>query len=107
MLKLEKGGSSETPLPPELEKLLRRKSLLLLVKGETGTGKTTAALELMARLQSSGATVHISTRTYPDKRVFQHALCSNLATQKNAHFLPTPDFDPSQCVGGDNVVPGL
>ena len=64
------------PLPPELEKLLSRESLLLLVKGETGTGKTTAALELMARLQSAGDTVHLSTRTYPDKLVYQHALFS-------------------------------
>src|SRR2546428_10964343 len=107
MLKLEKGGSSETPLPPELEKLLRRKSLLLLVKGETGTGKTTAALELMARLQSSGDTVHISTRTYPDKLVFQHALFSRLATQKNVHFFSTLEFDPTQFVVGHNVVSGL
>src|SRR3989475_2321624 len=107
MLKLEKGGSPETPLPPELEKLLRRKSLLLLVKGETGTGKTTAALELMARLQSSGDTVHISTRTYPDKLVFQHALFSKLATQKNVHFFSTLEFDPTQFVVGHNVVSGL
>src|SRR5256712_439635 len=107
MLKLEKGGSSETPLPPELEKLLRRKSLLLLVKGETGTGKTTAALELMARLQSSGDTVHISTRTYPDKLVFQHALFSKLATQKNVHFFSTLEFDPTQFVVAHNVVSGL
>src|SRR3989475_476666 len=107
MLKLEKGGSSETALPPELEKLLRRKSLLLLVKGETGTGKTTAALELMARLQSSGDTVHISTRTYPDKLVFQHALFSRLATQKNVHFFSTLEFDPTQFVVGHNVVSGL
>src|SRR5437867_8292005 len=107
MLKLEKGGSSETPLPPELEKLLRRKSLLLLVKGETGTGKTTAALELMSRLRSSGDTVHISTRTYPDKLVFQHALFSKLATQKNVHFFSTLEFDPTQFVVGHNVVSGL
>src|SRR2546422_9006610 len=106
MLKLEKGGSSETPLPPELEKLLRRKSLLLLVKGETGTGKTTAALELIARLQSSGDTVHISTRTYPDKLVFQHALFSKLATLKNLHFFSTLAVDPTQFVVGHNVVSG-
>src|SRR5439155_23153336 len=107
MLKLEKGGSSETPLRPELAELVRRKSLLLLVKGEPGTGKTTAALELMARLQSSGDTVHISTRTYPDKLVFQHALFSKLATQKNVHFFSTLEFDPTQFVVAHNVVSGL
>src|SRR2546425_12986343 len=104
MLKLEKGGSPETPLPPELEKLLRRKSLLLLVKGETGTGKTTAALELMARLRTSGDTVHISTRSYPDKLVFQHALFSKLAAQKNIHFFSTLEFDTTQLEVAPNVV---
>src|SRR5207237_5989343 len=107
MLKLERGASPEVPLPPELQKLLDRKTLLLLVKGETGTGKTTAALELMARLQSSGDTVHISTRTYPDKLVFQHALFSKLATQKNVHFFSTLEFDPTQFVVGHNAVSGL
>ncbi len=107
MLKLERGASPELPLPPELQKLLDRKSLLLLVKGETGTGKTTAALELMARLHSSGDTVHISTRTYPDKLVFQHALFSNLAAQKNIHFFSTLEFDPTQFVVAYNVLSGL
>src|SRR2546428_9051176 len=107
MLKLERGGSPEMPLPPELQKLLDRKTLLLLVKGETGTGKTTAALELMSRLRSSGDTVHISTRTYPDKLVFQHALFSKLAAQKNIHFFSTLEFDPTQFLVAHNVVSGL
>src|SRR5438093_1083848 len=107
MLKLERGASPEMPLPPELQKLLDRKTLLLLVKGETGTGKTTAALELMSRLRSSGDTVHISTRTYPDKLVFQHALFSKLAAQKNIHFFSTLEFDPTQFVVAHNVVSGL
>src|SRR3989449_9494912 len=107
MLKLERGASPEIPLPPELQKLLDRKTLLLLVKGETGTGKTTAALELMSRLRSSGDTVHISTRTYPDKLVFQHALFSKLAAQKNIHFFSTLEFDPTQFVVAHNVVSGL
>src|SRR2546421_536678 len=97
MLKLERGASPEMPLPPELQKLLDRKTLLLLVKGETGTGKTTAALELMSRLRSSGDTVHISTRTYPDKLVFQHALFSKLAAQKNIHFFWAASFEKRAC----------
>src|SRR3989442_4616246 len=107
MLKLERGAGSEMPLPPELQKLLDRKSLLLLVKGETGTGKTTAAMERMARLRTSGDTVHISTRPYPDKLVFQHALFSKLAAQKNIHFFSTLEFDPTQFVVAHNVVSGL
>jgi len=95
------------PLPPEMERLLRRESLLLLVKGETGTGKTTAALEFMSRLQATGDTVHLSTRTYPDKLVFQHALVSRLAGQPNVHFFSSLEFDPTQFVVAHNVVSGL
>src|SRR2546427_66716 len=107
MLKLERGTPPEMPLPHELQRLLDRKPLPLLVKGETGTGKPTAALELMSRLRSSGDTVHISTRTYPDKLVFQHALFSKLAAQKNIHFFSTLEFDPTQFVVAHNVVSGL
>jgi len=95
------------PLPPELEKLLHRETLLVLVKGETGTGKTTAALELMARLQSAGDTVHLSTRTYPDKLAYQHALFSKLAGRKNVHFFSSLEFDPTQFLVAHNVVSGL
>src|SRR5207247_1898308 len=58
-------------------------------------------------LRTSGDTVHISTRTYPDKLVFQHALFSKLAAQKNIHFFSTLEFDPTQFVVGNNVVSGL
>ena len=61
-------------VPPELEAVLRRKGYILLVKGDTGTGKTNLALELMALLHAEGDSVHISTRTYPEKLSFQHAL---------------------------------
>src|SRR3989442_6221410 len=107
MKKTAKPDDSDTPLPRELEQLLHRKSLLVLVKGDTGTGKTTAALEMIARLQSAGDTVHISTRSYPDKLVFQHALFSKLAIRPNVHFFTTLEFDPSQFVVAHNVVSGL
>src|SRR3989449_5993692 len=106
-LNLGNGGAPEMALPPELDTLLRRESWLLLLKGETGTGKTTAALELMARLQTAGDTVHLSTRTYPDKLVYQHALVSKLVGQKNVHFFSSLAFDPTQFVVAHNVVSGL
>lgn len=101
------GPDVGMPLPRELELLLKRQSLLVLVKGETGTGKTTAALELMARLQTEGDTVHISTRSYPDKLVYQHALFAKLAARPNIHFFTALEFDPSQFVVAHNVVSGL
>ncbi len=97
----------DIPLPRELERLLQRKTLLALVKGETGTGKTTAALELTARLQNGGDTVHISTRSYPDRLMFQHALFSELAAKPNVHFFTTLEFDPTQFVVAHNIVSGL
>src|SRR3989475_9422005 len=107
MLKLERGASPEIPLPPELQKLLDRKTLLLLVKGDTWTGKTTGALDLRSRLRSSGDTVHISTRTYPDKLAYQHASFSKLAGRKNVHFFSSLEFDPTQFLVAHNVVSGL
>src|SRR2546428_13587203 len=107
LMSREGGVEPEMPLPPEMERLLRRESLLLLVKGETGTGKTTAALEFKSRLQATGDTVHLSTRTYPDKLVYQHALVSKLVGQKNVHFFSSLAFDPTQFVVAHNVVSGL
>jgi KaiC/GvpD/RAD55 family RecA-like ATPase len=97
----------EPGLPPELDAVLARRGFILLVKGETGTGKTTVALELMARLQSEGDTVHISTRTHPDKLAYQHALFPRLAAQSNVQFFSTLEFDPTQFVVAHKVVSGL
>jgi KaiC/GvpD/RAD55 family RecA-like ATPase len=94
-------------VPPELEAVLRRKGYILLVKGDTGTGKTNLALELLAHLYSEGDAVHISTRTYPEKLAFQHALFPKLAGERNVQFFSTLEFDPTQFVVGHKVVSGL
>lgn len=94
-------------LPPELEAVLSRRGFILLVKGQTGTGKTTVALELMSRLHASGDTVHISTRTHPEKLAYQHALFPSLSARKNVKFFSTLEFDPTQFVISHNVVSGL
>src|SRR5438093_276905 len=94
-------------VPPELEAVLRRKGYILLVKGDAGTGKTNLALELMALLHSEGDSVHISTRTYPEKLSFQHALFPKLAAEPNVQFFSTLEFDPTQFVVGHKVISGL
>lgn len=106
---IENGESkaSARSVPPELGAVLRRKGYILLVKGDTGTGKTNLALELMALLHSEGDSVHISTRTYPEKLAFQHALFTKLAAAKNVQFFSTLEFDPTQFVVGHKVVSGL
>jgi len=94
-------------VPPELEAVLRRKGYILLVKGDAGTGKTNLALELMALLHSEGDSVHISTRTYPEKLSFQHSLFAKLAAEPNVQFFSTLEFDPTQFVVGHKVISGL
>ena len=93
--------------PPELETVLDRTGLVLLVKGQTGTGKTTMSLELMTRLQSKGDIVYISTRTYPDKLIYQHSLTKPLSERPNVKFFSTLEFDPTQFVIPHKVVTGL
>src|SRR6267378_2765929 len=104
----DNGSSSPTrSVPPELEAVLRRKGYILLVKGDTGTGKTNLALELMSLLHAEGDSVHISTRTYPEKLSFQHALFPKLAAERNVQFFSTLEFDPTQFVVGHKVISGL
>ena len=52
-MRFEGSPDNEMPLPRELELLLKRPSLLVLVKGETGMGKTTAALERLGAERTS------------------------------------------------------
>jgi len=107
MLDSAQSPTQSRSVPPELEAVLRRKGYILLVKGDTGTGKTNLALELMSLLHSEGDAVHISTRTYPEKLSFQHALFPKLASQPNIQFFSTLEFDPTQFVVGHKVVSGL
>lgn len=107
MLEPTDGGEPRGSVPPELEAMLRRKGYILLVKGDAGTGKTNLALELMSILHADGDSVHISTRTYPEKLAFQHALFPKLAAQPNLQFFSTLEFDPTQFVVGHKVVSGL
>src|SRR5438034_7517613 len=91
-------------VPPELGAVLRRKGYILLVKGDAGTGKTNLALELMALLHPEGDSVDISTRTYPEKLSFQHALFPKLAAKPNVQLFSTLEFDPTQFVVGPKVI---
>src|SRR5437773_1521336 len=107
MIENNESPANPRSVPPELEAVLRRKGYILLVKGDAGTGKTNLALELMALLHSEGDAVHISTRTYPEKLSFQHALFSKLAAEPNVQFFSTLEFDPTQFVVGHKVISGL
>src|SRR6266566_2770238 len=107
MIENHESATQLRSVPPELEAVLRRKGYILLVKGDAGTGKTNLALELMALLHSEGDSVHISTRTYPEKLSFQHALFPKLAAEPNVQFFSTLEFDPTQFVVGHKVISGL
>lgn len=105
------GAAGRVPLgsslPRELDTVLSRRGVIVLVKGQTGTGKTTIALELMAHLHAQGDTVHISTRTLPDKLAYSHALFRQMAAQRNVQLFSTLEFDPTQFVVAHKVVSGL
>src|SRR5438876_9405954 len=107
MIENDESTTQLRSVPPELEAVLRRKGYILLVKGDAGTGKTNLALELMALLHSEGDSVHISTRTYPEKLSFQHALFPKLAAEPNVQFFLSLEFVPTQFVFGHNVIYGI
>ncbi len=98
----------ERSLPRELDSILNRRGVVILVKGRTGTGKTTFGLELMSHLRHEGDTVRISTRTPAEKLSTSHSsFVHELTTQPNVHFFSTLEYDPTQFVVAHKVISGL
>ena len=52
-------------LPPELEEFLSRETYSLLIKGESGSGKTILAMTILGRFRSSENMLYLATRTSP------------------------------------------
>ena len=62
---------SEVKIPKELVQFLRHNTYSLLIKGRTGTGKTTLALSILKELNINKNCLYISTRVSPEQ-LFQY-----------------------------------
>src|SRR6188472_1260836 len=58
-------------IPPELGEFLRNDTYSLLIKGNSGTGKSTLSLSLLRSLKEKNNFFYISTRSSP-KQLFEH-----------------------------------
>ena len=57
---------SQVKIPRELMQFLKQETYSLLIKGHTGTGKTTLALSILRELEMNKNCLYISTRISPD-----------------------------------------
>lgn len=58
-------------IPPELGEFVRNDTYSLLIKGRSGTGKTTLSLSILRSLKARNNFFYISTRSSP-RQLFQH-----------------------------------
>src|SRR6187551_4038481 len=58
-------------IPPELAEFVRNDTYSLLIKGRSGTGKTTLSLSILRSLKARNNFFYISTRSSP-KQLFEH-----------------------------------
>ncbi|MGI0092494.1 MAG: RAD55 family ATPase [Nitrosotalea sp.] len=63
--------TDQIKIPAELAHFLRQETYSLLIKGHTGTGKTTLALSILKALNMDKDCLYISTRISPDQ-IFQY-----------------------------------
>lgn len=62
---------NKVKIPEDLTQFLRQETYSLLIKGHTGTGKTTLALSILKILNMNRDCLYISTRISPDQ-LFRH-----------------------------------
>ncbi|HJT09543.1 MAG TPA: ATPase domain-containing protein [Candidatus Nitrosotalea sp.] len=72
---------NEVKIPKELGQFLRHETYSLLIKGYTGTGKTTLALSILKELNISTNCLYISTRVSPDQLLQYHPWIESFFTQ--------------------------
>jgi KaiC/GvpD/RAD55 family RecA-like ATPase len=59
----EADGTRESSIPPEIEQFLTQDTCSLLIKGGSGTGKTSLALSILNHLEAKDRFLYLSTRT--------------------------------------------
>ena len=70
-IKNSRPVSNQVKIPKELVQFLRQETYSLLIKGHTGTGKTTLALSILKELNINKNCLYISTRVSP-ANLFQY-----------------------------------
>ena len=79
-------------IPKELVQFLKQETYSLLIKGQTGTGKTTLALSILRKLNINKNCLYISTRISPDQLFQYHPWIENFFDQpKVAELTETPE----------------
>jgi len=68
-------------IPTELAHFLRQETYSLLIKGHTGTGKTTLALSILKKLNMDMNGLYISTRVSPDQLFQYHTWINGFFSQ--------------------------
>jgi len=68
---VNRTNNSFLDIPPELGEFVRNDTYSLLIKGPSGTGKTTLSLSILRSLKARNNFFYISTRSSP-KQLFEH-----------------------------------
>lgn len=90
---------SEVKIPRELSQFLRRETYSLLIKGHTGTGKTTLALSILKALDIDKNCLYISTRVSPEQLYQNHPWIEGFFVQsKKIEPQEGPDLEKKQQV---------
>lgn len=92
---------NKVKIPVELSHFLRQESYSLLIKGHTGTGKTTLALSILRALNMDKDCLYISTRVSPDQLFQYHTWMDEFFSQPRK----TPDAIPDELENEKNSHP--
>ncbi|HEU5487630.1 MAG TPA: ATPase domain-containing protein [Candidatus Nitrosotalea sp.] len=92
---------NKVKIPVELAHFLRQESYSLLIKGHTGTGKTTLALSILRSLNMDKDCLYISTRVSPDQLFQYHTWMDEFFNQPRK----TPDAIPDELENEKNTHP--
>src|SRR5579872_6165635 len=84
---------NKVKIPVELAHFLRQETYSLLVKGHTGTGKTTLALSILRKLNINRNCLYISTRVSPDQLFQYHTWMDKFFNQSKEPALDTPESE--------------
>lgn len=92
---------NKVKIPVELAHFLRQETYSLLIKGHTGTGKTTLALSILRTLNMDKDCLYISTRVSPDQLFQYHTWMDEFFSQPKK----TPDSIPDELENEKNNHP--